>query len=56
MAAALVSMMNALSASGLKRQDNDLVIVESADALAAVRRDFDAQFAKGETLPARGQQ
>jgi phosphatidylserine/phosphatidylglycerophosphate/cardiolipin synthase-like enzyme len=42
------------SASGLKRQDNDLIIIESADAAAAFKRDFDAQFAKGETLPAHG--
>src|ERR1700730_1286684 len=44
------------SASGLKRQDNDLIIIESADAAAAFKRNFDAQFAKGETLPAHGAQ
>jgi PLD-like domain len=38
------------SASGLKRQDNDLIIIESTDAAAAFRRNFDGQFAKGETL------
>jgi phosphatidylserine/phosphatidylglycerophosphate/cardiolipin synthase-like enzyme len=44
------------SASGLKRQDNDLIIIESVDAAAAFKRNFDAQFAEGETLPARGAQ
>ena len=44
------------SASGLKRQDNDLIIIESADAAAAFKRNFDAQFAKGETLPAHDAQ
>jgi phosphatidylserine/phosphatidylglycerophosphate/cardiolipin synthase-like enzyme len=44
------------SASGLKRQDTDLIIIESADAAAAFKRNFDAQFAKGETLPAHGAQ
>jgi hypothetical protein len=40
------------SASGLKRQDNDLIVIDSVDA--AFKRNFDAQFAKGETLPAQG--
>ena len=44
------------SASGLKRQDNDLIIIESVDAAAAFKRNFDAQFAKGETLPAHDAQ
>jgi phosphatidylserine/phosphatidylglycerophosphate/cardiolipin synthase-like enzyme len=44
------------SASGLKRQDNDLIIIESADAAAAFKRDFEAQFANGETLPAHDAQ
>ncbi len=39
------------SASGLKRQDNDLIVVESANAAAAFNRDFDAQFARGAILP-----
>ena len=38
------------SASGLKRQDNDLVVIESADAAAAFKRAFDARFSSGETL------
>ncbi|MGC2223155.1 MAG: phospholipase D-like domain-containing protein [Methylocella sp.] len=38
------------SASGEKRQDNDLIVIESADAAAAFKRNFDARFASGETL------
>jgi phosphatidylserine/phosphatidylglycerophosphate/cardiolipin synthase-like enzyme len=38
------------SASGLKRQDNDLIIIESAEAAAAFRRAFDARFVTGEAL------
>jgi phosphatidylserine/phosphatidylglycerophosphate/cardiolipin synthase-like enzyme len=38
------------SASGLKRQDNDLVMIESAEAAAAFRRGFEVMFASGETL------
>jgi phosphatidylserine/phosphatidylglycerophosphate/cardiolipin synthase-like enzyme len=30
------------SASGLKRQDNDLIVIESAGAAAAFKRAFDA--------------
>ena len=40
------------SASGLKRQDNDLIVIESAEAAASFKRNFDAQFASGEALPA----
>ncbi|MFZ3326630.1 MAG: phospholipase D-like domain-containing protein [Methylocella sp.] len=40
------------SASGLKRQDNDLIVIESAGAAASFKRNFDAQFASGEALPA----
>ena len=40
------------SASGLKRQDNDLIMIESAEAAAIFKRNFDAQFASGEALPA----
>jgi phosphatidylserine/phosphatidylglycerophosphate/cardiolipin synthase-like enzyme len=39
------------SASGLKRQDNDLVVIESAKAAADFRRNFEARFASGEALP-----
>jgi phosphatidylserine/phosphatidylglycerophosphate/cardiolipin synthase-like enzyme len=39
------------SASGLKRQDNDLIVIESAEA-AAFKRAFDARFASGEALVA----
>jgi phosphatidylserine/phosphatidylglycerophosphate/cardiolipin synthase-like enzyme len=38
------------SASGEKRQDNDLVVIESAEAAGAFKRKFDAQFAGGEGL------
>jgi phosphatidylserine/phosphatidylglycerophosphate/cardiolipin synthase-like enzyme len=38
------------SASGLKRQDNDLIVIESAEAAAALKRAFDARFSGGETL------
>ena len=44
------------SASGLKRQDNDLNIIESVDAAAAFKRNFAAQFVQGETLPAHDAQ
>jgi phosphatidylserine/phosphatidylglycerophosphate/cardiolipin synthase-like enzyme len=36
------------SASGLKRQDNDLIVIESAGAAASFKRNFDARFASGE--------
>ena len=39
------------SASGLKRQDNDLIIVESPVAAAAFTRHFEAIFASSEPLP-----
>ena len=40
------------SASGLKRQDNDLIVIESAEAAASFKRDFDARYASGEILAA----
>ncbi len=39
------------SASGLKRQDNDLIILENAEAAAAFTRHFEAIFAESEPLP-----
>jgi phosphatidylserine/phosphatidylglycerophosphate/cardiolipin synthase-like enzyme len=39
------------SASGLKRQDNDLLVIDSAAAAAAFERHFEAMFAQGEALP-----
>jgi phosphatidylserine/phosphatidylglycerophosphate/cardiolipin synthase-like enzyme len=42
------------SASGLKRQDNDLIVIESDEAAAAFKRNFDAHFASGETLSLAG--
>jgi len=44
------------SASGLKRQDNDLIIIESAGAAAAFKRAFDARFVGGEVLLATQKQ
>ena len=41
------------SASGLKRQDNDLIVIEGAEAAASFKRNFDARFANGEALSAR---
>jgi len=43
------------SASGRKRQDNDLIVIESAAAATAFRRAFDARFASGEGLPKTNQ-
>jgi phosphatidylserine/phosphatidylglycerophosphate/cardiolipin synthase-like enzyme len=40
------------SASGLKRQDNDLIVIESAKAATAFKHAFEARFASGELLPA----
>jgi phosphatidylserine/phosphatidylglycerophosphate/cardiolipin synthase-like enzyme len=38
------------SASGLKRQDNDLIVIESRAAAASFKRNFDARFAGSEAL------
>jgi phosphatidylserine/phosphatidylglycerophosphate/cardiolipin synthase-like enzyme len=38
------------SASGKKRRDNDLVVIESGEAVEAFKRNFEARFASGETL------
>jgi phosphatidylserine/phosphatidylglycerophosphate/cardiolipin synthase-like enzyme len=38
------------SASGLKRQDNDLIVIESAEAAPSFKRNFEARFASGEAL------
>jgi phosphatidylserine/phosphatidylglycerophosphate/cardiolipin synthase-like enzyme len=40
------------SASGLKRQDNDLIVIESAGAAAAFKRAFDGRYPTGELLSA----
>ena len=37
--------------SALKRQDNDLIVIESAGAAAAFKQTFEARFASGEALP-----
>jgi len=44
------------SASGLKRQDNDLIVIESAEAAAAFKRAFNARYASGEVRPAAAKQ
>ena len=38
------------SPSGLKRQDNDLVVIESHEAVEAFRRNFERVFMAGEAL------
>jgi phosphatidylserine/phosphatidylglycerophosphate/cardiolipin synthase-like enzyme len=40
------------SASGLKRQDNDLIVIESPAAAASFKRNFEARYASGEALAA----
>jgi hypothetical protein len=37
------------SASGLKRQDNDLIVIESVEAAAAFKHNFEVRYASGET-------
>ena len=44
------------SASGLKRQDNDLIVIQSANAAAEFEREFDSRFAAGEALPSSAKQ
>jgi phosphatidylserine/phosphatidylglycerophosphate/cardiolipin synthase-like enzyme len=39
------------SASGLKRQDNDLLVIDSQAAAKAFERHCEAMFAQGEPLP-----
>ena len=41
-----------VSASGLKLQDNDLIMIESAEAAAAFKRASETRFASGELLSA----
>ena len=38
------------SASGLKRQDNDLSVIESVETAVAFRRNFNAQYVKRRRL------
>jgi ATP-dependent exoDNAse (exonuclease V) alpha subunit len=38
------------SASGLKRKDNDLIIIDSADAATKFKRAFETRFESGERL------
>jgi phosphatidylserine/phosphatidylglycerophosphate/cardiolipin synthase-like enzyme len=38
------------SASGLKRQDNELIVIETAEAAAAFKHNFETRFATGELL------
>jgi phosphatidylserine/phosphatidylglycerophosphate/cardiolipin synthase-like enzyme len=35
------------SASGLKREDDDLIVIESTEAAMAFKRNFEARFASG---------
>ena len=39
-----------LSAPGLKRQDNDLIVIESAEVAGVFKRAFEERFASGERL------
>jgi hypothetical protein len=50
---ALVSNTGAANfpAFGLKRQDNDLIVVESTEAAAGFKRAFDVRFGSGQVLP-----
>jgi phosphatidylserine/phosphatidylglycerophosphate/cardiolipin synthase-like enzyme len=41
------------SASGLKRQDNDLIVIETAEAAAQFKRNFSARFGTGSALSQR---
>ena len=41
------------SASGLKHQDNDLIVIESAEAAAAFKHAFDTRFASGDAFASR---
>jgi hypothetical protein len=43
------------SASGLKRQDNDLLVIDSAAAATAFEKRFEAMFAQGEALPSEAE-
>jgi hypothetical protein len=45
-----IKALQNFSASGLKRQDNDLVLIESVGAAAAFKRTFDAGFASGQSI------
>jgi hypothetical protein len=38
------------SASGLKRQDKDLIVIKDAQAAAKFQHTFEAQFASGKSL------
>jgi phosphatidylserine/phosphatidylglycerophosphate/cardiolipin synthase-like enzyme len=40
------------SAFGLKRQDNDLIVIKDTQAASKFTRAFEARFASGITLPA----
>jgi len=39
------------SASGLKREDNDLVVIEDAQAAAKFKHAFEARFVSGKLFP-----
>jgi hypothetical protein len=41
---------------GLKRQDNDLIVIETAAAAAAFKHAFEERFASGELLPTGAKQ
>jgi hypothetical protein len=38
------------SATGLKRQDNELIVIESTEAAAVFKYNFEARFGRADTL------
>jgi len=38
------------SASGLKREDDDLIVIEGAEAATAFKRNFEARFIGGNSM------
>jgi hypothetical protein len=46
----LAALKANFSASGLERQDNDLIVIKDAEAAAQFKQVFEARFASGETL------
>jgi phosphatidylserine/phosphatidylglycerophosphate/cardiolipin synthase-like enzyme len=42
------------SASGLQRQDNDLIVIKDAQAAAKVKHAFEPRFASGKDFPIDG--
>jgi hypothetical protein len=45
-----LSILPISPAAGLKRQDNELIVIESAEAAAAFKRNFEARLASGQAI------